>query len=196
MQTSKPGPRGSKLKARGKPYYKVIGPGLHVGYRKGKRAGMWVVRRYAGASTYVVETIAEADDYADAMAQRVLTFWQAQDAARKMSGLPCPLQRSLTRSETRLTTILWSSRVERPYADTKGRLEAYALPALGDRHVDKLTAEMLRNGTAILPRRPGGFGPIKARQNIRPGPSISLILRPHAGERFLPIAFSVCSRLR
>ncbi len=59
-----------KLKARGKPYYKVIGQGLHVGYRKGKRAGMWVVRRYAGASSYVVETIAEADDYADSDGHR------------------------------------------------------------------------------------------------------------------------------
>jgi hypothetical protein len=76
----------SKLKIRGKPYYKVIGPGLHVGYRKGKRAGMWVVRRYAGASTYVVETIAEADDHADADGTNVLTFWQAQDEARKIAG--------------------------------------------------------------------------------------------------------------
>ena len=49
---------------------------------------MWVVRRYAGASSYVVETIAEADDYADANGDRVLTFWQAQDAARKMAGSP------------------------------------------------------------------------------------------------------------
>ena len=30
------------------------------------------------------------------------------------------------------------------YADTKGRLEAYALPLLGDKHVDKLIAESLR----------------------------------------------------
>ena len=67
-----------KLKARGKPYYKVIGQGLHIGYRKGKRAGMWVVRRYAGASSYVVETIAEADDYADTDGAQVLTFGQAQ----------------------------------------------------------------------------------------------------------------------
>ena len=52
---------------------------------------MWVVRRYAGASTYVVETIAEADDYADANGTEVLTFWQAQDQARKIAGsLPAP----------------------------------------------------------------------------------------------------------
>ena len=49
---------------------------------------MWVVRRYAGASSYVVETIAEADDYADSDGGRVLTFWEAQDAARKMAGSP------------------------------------------------------------------------------------------------------------
>ena len=92
---------------RGKPYYKVIGQGLHVGYRKGKRAGMWVVRRYAGASTYVVETIAEADDYADADGDKVLTFWQAQDRARRLRA-HLPALTVLTKSETRLLTISWN----------------------------------------------------------------------------------------
>ena len=43
-----------KLKARGKPYYKSLGDGLHVGYRKGKRGCVWVVRRYIGDQQYVV----------------------------------------------------------------------------------------------------------------------------------------------
>ena len=38
-----------KLKASGKPYWRAIGKGLHVGYRKGKASGVWVVRRYLGA---------------------------------------------------------------------------------------------------------------------------------------------------
>ena len=141
-----------KLKARGKPYYKVIGPGLHVGYRKGKRAGMWVVRRYAGASTYVVETIAEADDYADSDGNRVLTFWEAQDAARKMAGSPARSGPYKVRDAIADYLVELEGRAS--YADTKGRLDAYALPALGDRHVDKLTADMLKKWQRDLAKAP------------------------------------------
>jgi hypothetical protein len=34
----------AKLKARGKPYYKAIGEGLHLGYRKGQAEGKWQPR--------------------------------------------------------------------------------------------------------------------------------------------------------
>lgn len=47
---------------------------------------MWVVRRYAGGSTYIVETIAEADDHVEADGVNVLTYWQAQDLANKKAG--------------------------------------------------------------------------------------------------------------
>jgi integrase len=133
----------SKLKVSGKPYYKVIGQGLHVGYRKGKRAGMWVVRRYAGASSYVVETIGEADDYADADGDKVLTFWQAQDEARKIAGTPARPTGPFKVKDA-IADYLVELEGRASYTDTKHRLEAYALPAFGDKHVDKLTAEALR----------------------------------------------------
>ena len=75
-----------KLKPSGKPYYKSIGEGLHLGYRKGKVEGKWVVRRYAGNQAYITDTIGTADDIADADGTAVLTFWQAQDKAREIGG--------------------------------------------------------------------------------------------------------------
>jgi integrase len=143
----------TKLKARGKPYYKVIGPGLHVGYRKGKRAGMWVVRRYAGAASYVVETIAEADDYADADGTQVLSFWQAQDHARKKAGAP---GRTSGPYKVKDAVVDYLAELEgrASYTDTSRRLEAYAIPILGDKHVDKLAAESLRNWHRELARAP------------------------------------------
>jgi integrase len=145
----------AKLKVRGKPYYKVIGAGLHVGYRKGKRAGMWVVRRYAGASTYVVETIAEADDYSESNGTDVLTFWEAQDQARKLAAQP---KRSSGPYKVKdaIEDYLKELEGRASYTDSKHRLHAYALPMLGDKHVDKLTAETLRNwhrDLANAPRR-------------------------------------------
>jgi integrase len=70
-----------KLKPSGKPLYADLGNRLHLGYRKGKRGGSWVLRRYLGDEKYLVETIAEADDIADADGVNVLTYTQAQDAA-------------------------------------------------------------------------------------------------------------------
>src|SRR4029079_12430723 len=87
----------NKLQARGKPYYRAIDPGLHLGYRKLRGgAGKWVVRHYAGGQTYAVETIATADDLSDATftgreltsakikPTDVLSFSQAQEKARAM----------------------------------------------------------------------------------------------------------------
>ena len=72
----------SKLKARGKPYWRTIGKGLHIGYRKGQTGGVWVVRRYIGKQQYAVETFAITDDREDANGATVLDFWQAQEVAR------------------------------------------------------------------------------------------------------------------
>jgi integrase len=73
----------AKLKARGRPYFRSIAEGTHLGYRKGKTEGKWVVRRYAGNQSYITDTIGTADDTADADGTHVLTFFQAQERARE-----------------------------------------------------------------------------------------------------------------
>ena len=40
-----------KLKPSRKPYWRAIGKCLHIGYRKGKTSGVWVIRRYLGNQT-------------------------------------------------------------------------------------------------------------------------------------------------
>jgi hypothetical protein len=69
----------SRLRARGKPYYRAI-----LGYRrvKGRRgkppaAGKWVLRQYLGAQIYSVETFGVADDFSDADGIAVLSFLSA-----------------------------------------------------------------------------------------------------------------------
>jgi integrase len=51
----------AKLPARGVPYFKEVLDGLHLGYRKGKRRGVWVMRRLVDGA-YLAETIGVADD--------------------------------------------------------------------------------------------------------------------------------------
>jgi hypothetical protein len=48
----------ARLKASGKPYYRAIDPGLHLGYRRGKTGGKWVMRWYVGDGAYEVQTLA------------------------------------------------------------------------------------------------------------------------------------------
>src|SRR4030095_12840 len=79
-----------RLKVRHKPYFRLIEPGLHLGYRKlASGPGTWAVRRYAGAGSYTVENLRTsdgglvlADDYSDADGDRVLSFAQAQYKAK------------------------------------------------------------------------------------------------------------------
>ena len=73
----------AKLRPSPKPVYFGLGGKLHLGYRKGQGKGVWVLRRYLGDERYATETIAEADDLADANGTSVLNFDQAQDKARE-----------------------------------------------------------------------------------------------------------------
>src|SRR5437870_4370826 len=74
-----------RLKIRGKPYYRAIERGLHVGYRRlgDGQSGTWVARHYVGNQQYELSRIGTADDNSDADGVVVLDFWQAVEAARK-----------------------------------------------------------------------------------------------------------------
>lgn len=137
-----------KLEPRGKPYYKSIGPGLHVGYRKGKSDGRWVVRLYVGDQDYKVETIADADDRLDADGATILDFWQAQDKARELHR-----QRSMaggkvagpyTVKQAMEDYLLWMEGNRKSYQDARYKADAIILPELGETEVAKLTASIIR----------------------------------------------------
>jgi integrase len=129
-----------KLKPRGKPYYKSIGEGLHLGYRKGQVEGKWVVRRYAGHQSYVTDTIGTADDIADADGTTVLSFWQAQEKAREIGGQlvysgPYRVQDAVA---DYLTFLGDRSKV------IGGRIQKHIVAKLGDELVEELTADTIR----------------------------------------------------
>ena len=80
----------SRLKPRGRPYWKSLEPGLHIGFRKpqgrkGRSAGggTWVARYYIGAQRYATEAIGTADDLSDTDGVTILSFAQAQTVTRK-----------------------------------------------------------------------------------------------------------------
>jgi integrase len=152
----------SRLKAAGKPYYRAIDEGLHIGYRKGKTAGKWVMRRYTGG-TYIVETIATADDTLDADGAEILTFSQAQAIARERfveerrvaAGLPAkggPYTVRLCVNEY----IEWLEQNRKSSRDARARADALILPQLGDVECSKLTTKQIKawkEATAKAPPR-------------------------------------------
>lgn len=62
-------------------YWRAIDTDIHIGYRKGARAGRWLVRWYRGAQKYTQEVIGSADDEAPADGSSVFSFHQAKNAA-------------------------------------------------------------------------------------------------------------------
>jgi integrase len=75
-----------RLKIRRRPY---SGPSLARGialmYRRNKTNGTWVLKASDGYGAYWTKAIALADDFEDADAKNVLTFYQAQDQAKKLA---------------------------------------------------------------------------------------------------------------
>ena len=67
-----------------------LGRGISLLYRRNKTNGTWVVKASDGHGAYWTKAIALADDFEDADAKNVLTFYQAQDAAKKLARGACP----------------------------------------------------------------------------------------------------------
>jgi len=132
-----------KLKPSGKPYYRAIGEGLHLGYRKGKTEGKWVVRRYAGNQAYITDTIGTADDTADADGTIVLNFWQAQEKAREIGGKLAYAGPYRVRDGVAAYLAHLDGQGKQTYG-TRIRFERHILPVLGDMAIDELDADQIR----------------------------------------------------
>ncbi|MGC1179485.1 MAG: site-specific integrase [Methyloceanibacter sp.] len=159
----------AKLEARGKPYYKAIGPRVHVGYRKGAEARKWVARIYAGGGKYVVETIADADDLVDADGIRVLDFWQAQAKARELAesspstdGAPAgPYTVSMA-----IADYLEHMQGRATHRDTELRLTAFVPDALAAMPVAALTKGDLVRWHRSLAKTPPRIRTAKGAEQV------------------------------
>jgi integrase len=153
----------AKLKPSGLPYYRGLDPGLHLGYRKGKTGGKWVVRWRTADDTYKVETIGTADDTADADGVAVLSFAEAQAAARARRVALTRAAKGLPTAEGPLTVrrcvaeyLDFLEAERRSAKDARWRAEALILPALGDIPCADLTKKQIeswRDETAKAPPR-------------------------------------------
>src|SRR3954447_20172084 len=75
-----------RLKTRRRPYSgPSLARGISLMYRRNGTNGSWVLKASDGHGAYWTKAFALADDYEDSDGKNVLTFYQAQDAAKKLA---------------------------------------------------------------------------------------------------------------
>ncbi|WP_369723877.1 tyrosine-type recombinase/integrase [Bradyrhizobium sp. LLZ17] len=150
----------SRLKARGKPYWRGLEPGLHLGYRKPlSGAGKWLARHYLGGQAYEVETIAIADDFSDPDGVAILSFPQAQTLARTRMVARAHAAVGKTKPLTvkdaieAYVTYLESKR-SRSGREARYAADAFILPTLGAVEINALVPEQVRAWISKLAKSP------------------------------------------
>lgn len=149
-----------RLKPRGKPYWRAIERGLHLGYRKlSGKAGTWCARHYVGEQQYEIEALGVADDLSDSDGVAILSYWDAQAEARKLMvkrahaavGKTGPLTVS-DAMDTYLEFL--ESKNPRTARDARSRDRLFIRPTLGNFEIDSLTTEQLQRWHALLGKSP------------------------------------------
>jgi integrase len=144
-----------RLRTAHKPYFRLIEPGLHLGYRKvTKGPGTWVVRLYSGGGKYTVKNLTTADgklviadDFADADDRGILNFAQAQARARTQGHNGAGPQGPYTvdqAADDYLQYLRDEGRDEAAIKDATWRINAFIRPTLGKCKVAGLDVEHLR----------------------------------------------------
>jgi integrase len=161
-----------KLKARGKPHYRTIEEGLHLGYRKlrGRKgkpevSGRWVWRRYVEdqksktgkKQPYIVDTIGIADDITDADGVAVLNFAQAQNKLRDLFKQNAHAEAGVGPYTVAAAIRDYLQKLDHGGKDTTDaeyRSNANIIPQLGSIECSKLTADKIRGWLSALASAP------------------------------------------
>ena len=155
----------NRLASSGKPYFRTLDEGLHIGYRKGSRSSAWVVRWAVGDKRYRVESLdARPDDVLEADGVTVLNWSQAQGAARTLFqrhqretlGLePDQSKRGPYCVRDAMADYLaWLAQHRKTTKETTYRTNAFILPELGGLEAGRLTAAKIRKWHETLAATP------------------------------------------
>jgi integrase len=151
----------ARLEPRAKPYWRAIDHGLHLGYRKGGRAGRWVARIYRGEQQYKIETIGTADDRAEADGVAVLDWRQAQAKARERMAAVARAEAGIEEPDAPYTVrdalndyLAWFETHRKSIVDARSRIEAMILPELGGIELSRLTTKRIRDWLEASARTP------------------------------------------
>ena len=134
------------LKQRRKPYSAKLFNGLFLDYYKGLKDSTWYGRRYIGNAEYERGQLGIADDREDANGINVLSFDQAQEAARKWFRHKAEedsgqiVSGPYTVAQAMADYLKDRERVRRKeLSQTRSVIDTHIVPALGHLELAKLT---------------------------------------------------------
>lgn len=152
-----------RLKKRKEPYWRLICEGIHIGYYRGDRGGMWHARtRTSDGKKYVKTVLTKADDYCEADGKTFLSFSQAQEQVRKFATKICrgddPESSTPYTMKAAIDDYLIDFRAsgKKSLYATETQINAHILPIFGDKLVSTLTFNQLnywKNNLATTDKR-------------------------------------------
>ena len=144
---------------QGKRYWRTIGRGLALGYRKGKHGGTWYTRLSLGDNKYRLKSIGIADDYRDADGIDVLDYFHAQERARKLAGQQVENKTRYTVADAIRDYMDWYAAHRKAVSTTRQTCQTHILPRFGRKALADLTTRDIRKwhqALAAAPRRSHG----------------------------------------
>lgn len=178
-----------RLKVQGKPYWRALNQGLHLGYRKGARGCTWVVRRLNEAGRYEESRLALADDFQDADGLAILDYVQAQKAAQEWFQRAVRIEAGLEEVAVGNYTVadamadyMRHYRVEgKAIAATQNTIDAHILPNLGQIELARLNTRKIVEWHKALAEKPAKTRTRSgAKQNIKKNPDADDVRRRRA----------------
>jgi integrase len=149
-----------RLGKRREPFWRSISSGLAVGYRKGVNGGTWIARHYSAEHGRRYQSIGTTDDVADADGAHVLSFAQAQEAARKWFAHLAQHDRGEIRSgpysvrECLEEYLTWLQGHRKSGGDACYRVDTHIAPKLGDIQCNRLTTAEIQKWLRDLANSP------------------------------------------
>jgi integrase len=163
-----------RLKRRREPHWRSISEGLAVGYRKGTKGGTWVARHYSAEYGRRFQAIGTADDVAEADGMHVLSFAQAQEAAREWFARLAQQDRGevpagpFTVKQCLEAYLTWLRGHRKTAEDAHYRIDTLITPRLGDVQCSQLTTERIQKWLRDLASSPARLRSKKgANPNVR-----------------------------
>ncbi len=149
----------AKLDRRGKPHYKAIYQGCHIGYRKIKDGGVWIGRRRTESGGYELKKLAAADDHADADGVKVLDFAQAQERVRDWCSEHARADAGVDTGPYTVAMAVddyWAKYKKdgKGIKNTRAQLDAHIIPEFGEIEVADLKAKRIRQWHSAMAEKP------------------------------------------
>lgn len=135
-----------KLSVSHEQYWRLIHEGLHLGYRKGARGGIWYMRFFNEPTKhYIKKTLGKADDSNESNSADILTFKQAQMKAVTIAhDLNKSIAKPLTVYDAVQHYLAWYKEHRKAYVETNLTINAHILPYFGHQLVSNLKSQDIK----------------------------------------------------